>query len=257
MLLNEQQVKVVKELLHSDSYLFDYIIDHVQRGRDLLASLTRATDILSIIRSCLSVLPEISKPSLYVKAFSNKIIGSHITRDILLATQKANLEDLKILLETLIPHIDQQTRSLVSELLSQVKDLVPENEKSSDSVRILQGREMSKMMTKSMAQKETASKGDQSSSDQDLTHAHVRLKVRNFLESFIAEKFIDVRKIFLFEVLIFDIKAPLREAFMPRPRFALERALSIPHDYLNCTCCFAGGENNETVTSQRICHLND
>jgi origin recognition complex subunit 3 len=30
------------------------------------------------------------------------------------------------------------------------------------------------------------------------------------------------------------------QAVMPKPRFAIERALSTPHDYLNCTCCASG-----------------
>jgi origin recognition complex subunit 3 len=45
--------------------------------------------------------------------------------------------------------------------------------------------------------------------------------------------------LFLHEIWIYDSKSPYREVFTPRPRYAIERALSVPHDYLGCTCCKA------------------
>ncbi|KAI2640519.1 origin recognition complex subunit 3 N-terminus-domain-containing protein [Hypomontagnella submonticulosa] len=39
------------------------------------------------------------------------------------------------------------------------------------------------------------------------------------------------------ELWLFDSKTPYRDVFIPRPRGVVERALSRPHDYLNCSCC--------------------
>lgn len=39
------------------------------------------------------------------------------------------------------------------------------------------------------------------------------------------------------EVWLFDSKTPYKDVFIPRPRGVVERALSRPHDYLNCSCC--------------------
>merc|ERR1712000_106404 len=39
------------------------------------------------------------------------------------------------------------------------------------------------------------------------------------------------------EILIYDLRMPHRASLMSKPRFAIERALSSPHDYLNCQCC--------------------
>ncbi|KAI2629738.1 origin recognition complex subunit 3 N-terminus-domain-containing protein [Hypoxylon sp. NC1633] len=41
------------------------------------------------------------------------------------------------------------------------------------------------------------------------------------------------------ELWLFDSKTPYRDVFIPRPRGVVERALSRPHDYLNCSCCEA------------------
>jgi origin recognition complex subunit 3 len=47
---------------------------------------------------------------------------------------------------------------------------------------------------------------------------------------------------FLHEIWIYDSKSPYREVFTPKSRYAIERALSVPHDYLGCTCCKASEE---------------
>ncbi|KAI0176285.1 origin recognition complex subunit 3 N-terminus-domain-containing protein [Hypoxylon sp. FL1284] len=39
------------------------------------------------------------------------------------------------------------------------------------------------------------------------------------------------------EIWLFDSRAPYKDVFIPRPRGVVERALSRPHDYLNCSCC--------------------
>lgn len=43
------------------------------------------------------------------------------------------------------------------------------------------------------------------------------------------------------EIWFYDAKSPYRETFTPRPRHAIERALSAPHDYLGCSCCRGSG----------------
>ena len=53
---------------------------------------------------------------------------------------------------------------------------------------------------------------------------------------------------FLNEILVFDYKRPIMEAFIPRPRYKIERALSKPHDYLNCDCCV---DNEVSISTRR------
>ncbi|KAJ8070249.1 hypothetical protein OCU04_000634 [Sclerotinia nivalis] len=52
--------------------------------------------------------------------------------------------------------------------------------------------------------------------------------------------FVDVDKLqdqFMSEIWLYDLKYPYQDAFTPKPRFAIERALSSPHEYLSCACC--------------------
>jgi origin recognition complex subunit 3 len=55
------------------------------------------------------------------------------------------------------------------------------------------------------------------------------------LEQYFA--FENPQDLFLNEVWLYDSMSPYRDVFTPRPRFSIERALSAPHDYLNCKCC--------------------
>ena len=236
-------------MLGSDRVLFDYVKDHLRKGRDLLTSLTQALEILSVIRSCLSAFPEIPQSSLYVKAFWNKIVGSYMIRDLLLATQKANMEDLNNLLETLLTLVDKKNHASLNELLNQGSKSATTKEKATGSSRTLKSHKKGQGTAGSIDEKVISNKKYQSLNNDNQKLARMRIGTQKFLEAFFAEIFVDPRKVFLAEILVFDTKSPLREAFMPRPRFTLERALSAPHDYLNCSCCFPGGtaDSDETV----------
>jgi len=61
--------------------------------------------------------------------------------------------------------------------------------------------------------------------------------------------------VFLNEVWVYDSKAPYRDVFVPRPGTIIDRALSRPHDYLNCSCCSqANGVVSSTMPTTAILH---
>ena len=239
---------MVKKLLESDSYLFNYTIDHIKKGQGLLSSLTQAIEFLSLAGSCFSMLPIIPRSSLYIKAFSNKIVGTYITRDLSLAVQRANPKDLCKFLKLIIPQVDKEERDVLSRLLNQTRNYITKTGNHQDSGKISRDYQPKKFEA-AKAAKIIELNRDKSTFEQDPIYSSVRHQVHTILEAFVAEKFFDPRNIFLSEVLIFDLKPPLREAFMPRPRFAIERALSVPDDYLNYTSSSAEKvtEKDETV----------
>ena len=73
-----------------------------------------------------------------------------------------------------------------------------------------------------------------------------------------ASIFVDPSTLFMNEAFLFTTRSPLSSTFVPRPRFAIERALSRPSDYLGCECCndptslhynSAKGNNEREATS--------
>ena len=75
-------------------------------------------------------------------------------------------------------------------------------------------------------------------------------RLSQVLEQFIT--FETPQDLFLHEAWVYDSKSPYRDVFAPKPRFAIERALSVPHDYLGCRCCKAsieGLSSSQPVTA--------
>ena len=59
--------------------------------------------------------------------------------------------------------------------------------------------------------------------------------------------------LFLSEALLLTSRSPLVSAFNPKPRFAIERALLTPADYLGCECCTNNMHSTEpTVVLYRL-----
>jgi len=55
------------------------------------------------------------------------------------------------------------------------------------------------------------------------------------LEAYFTDTLVRPQDLFLCEVFLLDMRNPLKDTFAPRPRFAIERALSNPFDYLMST----------------------
>ena len=88
-----------------------------------------------------------------------------------------------------------------------------------------------------VAQRVELSKNTLALSEQDLAYSKIVNRVDALLKTFFETSLINPQDLFLHEILIFDFKSPYRDAFAPKPRLAVERALSSPHDYLGCDCC--------------------
>lgn len=67
---------------------------------------------------------------------------------------------------------------------------------------------------------------------QDLEYTKLIDCLLSALQEYFAETLLAPQELFLNEVFLFDLRNPLKETFAPRARFALERALVSPFDYL-------------------------
>lgn len=56
------------------------------------------------------------------------------------------------------------------------------------------------------------------------------------IEDYLDQTFVSVGELFGNEILLYDLKAPHRDAFTPKVRFGIERAFSTPQDYLVYSC---------------------
>jgi origin recognition complex subunit 3 len=76
------------------------------------------------------------------------------------------------------------------------------------------------------------SKGKSNLSKRDVEYTKIVDRLVGALQEYLTEILIQPQELFMHEAFLFDLRNPLKETFTPRPRFALERALANPFDYL-------------------------
>ena len=103
------------------------------------------------------------------------------------------------------------------------------------------------LRTTVVAQKVSLSKNTSTLSAQDSAYTKIVDRIYTTLCDYFETSLVNPQDLFLNEILIFDSKTPHRDVFTPKPRYAIERALSSPHDYLDCDCC-GGTEGGLSAT---------
>lgn len=169
--------------------------------------------------------------ALYIKAMAGELQDSASVRDTLLAIRKLPSDAMASLLDSLgdsIPELttlNEELRKMVSTTGGTVP-LRSEHDTKHESLR-----------TTIVAQKVELSKHSSSLSKQDLAYSKLVNRVNGVLRDYLHQSLVNPQELFLREVLIFDLKSPHRDVFLPKPRYAIERALASPRDYLGCGCC--------------------
>lgn len=242
MLETDRTSKVVRELLKDNICLANTIHTELIKGHKCLERLIHALEVISKIQS---LLPSKSKKlvpwsDLYILGMSGKLLTAPILRESLLSIKKMSSENLKELLVQLSA-LKEATPSLPS-ILSDLETLTaiyPDPIRSS-----LEMNHQKAMHTTIVAQKVELSTHSLTPSHQSKGYSTLVDRTYMALHNFFQETLITPQSLFLHEILIYDLKSPHRDVFAPKPRAAVERALSSPHDYLGCECCDPDGEDH-------------
>lgn len=129
----------------------------------------------------------------------------------------------------------------------ELADLIKDNA-SSAPLRSQDDVRSDSLRTTVVAQKVLLSKHKAALSEQDKAYSDLIGRFHDGLEAYFSSAFMDPRTLFLSEIVMHDLKSPHTEVFQPKPRFAIERALACPHDYLGCDCC-SGQQNEDSALS--------
>ncbi|KAI8965972.1 origin recognition complex subunit 3 N-terminus-domain-containing protein [Daldinia sp. FL1419] len=129
----------------------------------------------------------------------------------------------------------KESVSYLTSLLSSIKDLQTSAEQRGNVLRSKYGGQTKVLRTTVVAQKVQLSEDTAALTDEDKAYTDLMDQLVEYLKENLSS---DSAKDNLFnELWFFDSKSPYRDVFIPRPRGIVERALSRPHDYLNCSCC--------------------
>ncbi|KAF2662929.1 hypothetical protein K491DRAFT_584527 [Lophiostoma macrostomum CBS 122681] len=248
-MLDEGSTQEVRNMLDSDQFLFDLIIEEIRQGQQALHALNGAAVVLADIRRFLQMSPSVPLSSIWIRAASGELIGSPLLRETMLSIRKIPSNKLAQLLLAL--RGDSAITNYVD--LTTYEDQLVELINSTDTTEPLRSQHdvrNESMRTTVVAQKVLLSKHKAALSEQDKAYSELIGNFHDNLERYFAEAFIDPRALFLSEILIYDLKSPHADAFQPRPRFAIERALASPQDYLGSESCGVDSDEGALSISQ-------
>ena len=243
-LIQEGDYDAVRNLLDDDENLNDLLMQGLENSRDAIRQLILAVNALNRIQSTPDCKTKVLWSHLYIRAMSGDLLRSTILEDSLSSVKKLPSDAMHDLLNDLLEFAPEH------ELRSLLKDLNKLTNSIDDPKIPLRSQydvHHETMRTTVVAQKVSLSKSTSNLSAQDAAYTKIVDRVFAELQSYFEDTLINPQDLFLNEILIYDSKSPHRDVFSPRPRHAIERALSSPHDYLGCECC-GGAEEGLSST---------
>lgn len=237
------EARKLKSLFESNEDLFDAIKSAIA---DLQQTLFYAAQTVQVIHSIQKRLFKgaTTASDLYTKALSGAFVDSPVIRELLLGVRKCPSNVLADTLGAITSVCPEACKSDLEDLSTRLNTLIREDD-SGQPMRSEHDVHHDTMRTTVVAQKVQLSRHKAKLSEKDEAYSKLVMETHDFLD----KMFKDLRnpmEMLGHEIVIYDQRTPHRAAMMPKPRFAIERALSSPHDYLNCQCCgTAGGKAGE------------
>jgi len=251
-LLEDRQTSKVRRLLDSNLDLFQYVKEQLVTGTAALHNLVQTVDMLNTLQTSLSVSQHTPRSSLVVDALSGQLHESPWERTMSLRLRKCNSESLHVVLTRLLTVANGEMLETCQATLFELEKLLHAQNTAHGPLRSEEDFQNSTLRTTVVAKKVELSKQKSAMTKGDTAYSTL---LRAFSESFaeyLAKALIDPKSLVFNELFLYDLKSPHRDVFMPKPRFALERALASPHDYLDCSCCAPepGREENTLSSTQ-------
>jgi origin recognition complex subunit 3 len=248
-LLAEKDTETVHKLLESNAELLSEAKQQIAAGKESLTQLTTTLDVVRAVQEHLPNTSSTPKSSLYIQAMSCKLRGSAMIRTLLLSVRKAQSDMASALMESVCAQsIPEDVRAEIVTLKDQLAELVAGSSSKGQPLRSEDDIGSSTVRTTVVAQKVHLSKQKSQLSKQDAAYTDILRNFSDQLETYFNNTLINPNDLPFHEVFIYDLKSPHREVFTPRPRHAVERALSSPHDYLDCDCCAPDKADGDEAT---------
>lgn len=245
----DTDVQGLKKLLEDDSHLHKALRQNIEASRKALIDITVSARLIRELQLLIPGTQVMPESKLYIQAMSNKLNGSALVRGLLLSIRKApsnvTEEIAKAITKSGLP---APFKHQFNEIENELQELVDTHKATERPLRSEDDVQNSTLRTTVVAQKVELSKQKSTLSKQDAAYTTVLRKFTDLLEEYFNAALIDPKSLLFHEVLIYDLKSPHREVFMPRPRHAVERALAAPHDYLDCDCCAPGKDDGDEQT---------
>ena len=221
-------------------------MQEIQNGKEALQAILKAINVLFGIQSGLTLKSQVLWSEMYIQAMCGELIGSSDFDEMMVSVKKLPSDTMKALLDDLAG-IPATLAFEMAEIVTELEQVTSSLEDPRIPLRSAYDVHHETLRTTVVAQKVSLSKNTSTLSAQDSAYTKIVDRIHANLRSYFESSLVNPQDLFLNEILIFDSKSPHREVFAPKPRYAVERALSSPHDYLGCDCC-GGSEGGLSPT---------
>ncbi|KAJ6014000.1 hypothetical protein N7540_008591 [Penicillium herquei] len=230
-LLEVGSTNEARSMIEDDGYLLQAAFDHVHAGQEVMRQIFSA---VLLIHTCLQHTQASKKTpvsDISVRALSGELSKSPLVEDMLATLRTLDSEKLADVLITL-PTLAED--SPLTDVQADLKTLL---ETYSDSLPLRSEYNVNSSVVKTtvVQQRVLLTKGKANLRKQDVEFTQIIDRLVSALQVYFAETLISPQELFMHEAFLFDLRNPLKETFTPRPRFAIERALTSPFDYLMST----------------------
>lgn len=215
----------VRRLLEDDDHLLQQATQHINHGQETMKGIFQAVSILHTCLQCTQTMKKNSRSDLSIRALSGELSESQTIEDMLATLKISDSEKLRTLIERLaddnpVPGISEDFQNLV------------QSNAEAGPLQSAYNVNSSVVKTTVEQQRVHLSKGQAQLSAQDLEYTQLINELIDGLRGYFTANLNNPQDLPLHEVFLFDLRNPLKETFAPRPRFAIERALTSPFDYL-------------------------
>ncbi|KAG8623528.1 hypothetical protein KVT40_008504 [Elsinoe batatas] len=244
----KDQAGEVRELLKSDSYLYQRLQQDLKLGQQAVRDIIKTARVYQQLASGLEGVERLPESEIVVQALSGSLLGSARLKTFFLVLKRATSKMLQDLLDNASDDQDEMARDLFDNHRQRLVDLLKDHTEADGPLRSEVDIQNSTLRTTVISKKISLSKAKTTLTKADAAYSEILNDFIERLQNHFSEKLIDPKTLPFNEIFLFDLKSPYRQTFTPRPRHAIERALSSPHDYLNCECCVPNaGEGDEST----------
>jgi origin recognition complex subunit 3 len=225
-------------LLDSDQHLFSFVMSEIRKSRIKLKVMTDSVRLLEAAKSQFtSSTSRQPLSSLYISALGGDIRGSAMLREFLLGIKKAPSNVLTQILSRITPFVADEYQKSLDPIRLQFKKLLQKVGDSKDTLKSQYDLKNETLRTTVVAHKVELSRHKANISEEDAAYSEIIDNFHDWLADYLHDSLLPASEIPFSEILIYDSRGPDKAVFMPKHRYVIERALSSPHDYLNCKCC--------------------
>ncbi|EFR01915.1 origin recognition complex subunit [Nannizzia gypsea CBS 118893] len=226
-LLDIKDIESAKEMMKDDAILAKQAHLGVSVTRQKMREIFSCVEwIVSFSRNIKSLKPA-NYSECIILALGGELLESKILLDTLEAARKLNSEELNAAFG-LVSNLSKESSAILDEIREVIR-----TKKSKAALRSQHDAQLTRHNTTIVGQRVKLTKGKAKLSNEELKYSGLVDRLFDSIQSYLTEKLINPKDLFLHECLIFDFKSPVRTTFTPKCRNTVERALSNPFDYLD------------------------